>query len=773
MTQNEYGCLTSDMNVRPELLGITTLLAPFAQFTSSQRLVMFSNNLPQALVVNGCEPPRIMTGWEPIFAKYEFDKTVRDQNVEIISVIPKFQVGRGPMQVQSSPSFTVIYRGEEDNKIGYFEVSSYTKLHNGFGYMNKRLNHNNLMEHTYVPKDMKFTTAPNHDGNFYCQGFNANVAFLSAWETTEDAFVVSRSLQKKAEHKAIKTLDLMIPINNVPLNLYGTGDEYKCFPDIGELVRDDGIIVGFRERNEISVLSDMTANALMTPEFLHDELHHAPPGAEIIDVQVFVKPEQFKKLRNVDGTYSQLMKYAEQHNEYYNSIIKTYERIKHDGYSLRPEMNNLVTRCLGLAVNKTSPRIKLRSKKEEVEFMHLSITYCYTRKLSRGSKLTGRDGAKGVVSDIWEDAYMPVDKQGFRADILITPASVFNRMNPAQFYEQFFNRASICVQRKVAEMVKSKVWNMQEAYNYIIGYLTDVRTNYGKFVDQRMRSKYEEFVDQVITDGIYLVIPPFCKDIGPDKVRYIADKYGIEESPVTYIRTMPDGTKKTVTTTTEVCVGPKYLFLLGKIPLDQLNCVEIGYVSHFNTPAKSNSKYIKSQNPFGTTPIRLGEDETCNLVQAFGVEPVARLIGLYANSPVGVDMLEKTLLTAEQPSNIDRVNISTQDVINTNNNVAIFHHQMAAIGYSLNPEDCGDKYRVDRFPSSSELFPNLVSEYTDDEEEEDAGMVSCDTESDEQDDDNVPSMRQLADDAEIKDAPDDEELIEAMEGDIDDETEDD
>lgn len=746
----QYTDLTADMTVRPELLGLTTLLAPFAQFTSSQRLTMFSNNLPQALVLHGCEPPLISTGFEQKFAKYEYDKTVRNQAVEILAIVPKFQIGLGSSQIQSNPTYTVIYLGEEDHLVGYFDVCSYTKLHNGFGYMNKKLNTHQLRPNNYIPKEMKFVTSPNHDGNFYMQGVNGNVAFLSAWETTDDAFIISRRLQKAMAHTAIKSLELPIRPDEVPLNLYGTGEEYRCFPDIGDTVRDDGIIVAFRERNETTVLSDMTAEALMTPEFAHDNIHYAPPGAEILDVQVFVKPDVYKKMRGTDGTYSQLMKYAEQHNAYYTAIVDTYNKVKHLGYGLSPDFNNLVTRCMGLSIHRNSPRVKLRNKKEEVEFMYLSITYAYTRTVHRGFKITGRDGAKGVVSDVWENEDMPTDDLGFQADLLITSESGFNRMNDTQFKEQDINRGSEIIRMRVRKHLADGSWTIDQAYDYVMGYITDVRELYGHFLRERIHGADErvEFINDVLNKGIMLQIPPFCKDINPAKIIFLADKYGFQETPVTYTRTMPDGSRRVIRTETNCCIGAKYLFLLGKIPLDQMNCVEIGYINQFGTPSKNNSRYSKSQWPIGQTPIRWGEDETCNSAMSLGVDAVARLLGLYANSPRAINMMEQMLLTAEKPSAISEIPISTEEVIQSNNHVAMFRHMMGAIGYSLDEKDCGDQFREDRFPVDPAVFGMMGGDYPDgfvDEDEEDGIYPDID-DTEESEDDNVPSLKKIADD---------------------------
>ena len=80
-------------------------------------------------------------------------------------------------------------------------------------------------------------------------------------------------------------------------------------------------------------------------------------------------------------------------------------------------------------------------KKKIIEFIRITITYRYERKVQRGFKLTGRYGNKGVITDIWKDEDMPTDQQGFKADIIVDDQSVFNRIDlclqTVMFVEKF------------------------------------------------------------------------------------------------------------------------------------------------------------------------------------------------------------------------------------------------------------------------------------------------------------------------------------------------
>lgn len=384
--------MTSDMTMRPEFLGLHALLAPYVQYCSSQRLMMFASNITQALVIDGCEFPHIFTGYEHQIGKYEFDPSSRDQDAHIIAVIPKFKMNC--FESASMPSHTIIYIGMDDNKIHYVDVSDYNMLHDGFGFINKPLNTHNLTVNNVIPKDMKFMTSPNHDGEFYCMGMNANVCFMGEWGVTEDAVIISESFRDKGDNTAICQLKLNIDQDDIPLNLYGDDTTYKIFPDIGEQVREDGVLVALRGMNKTTFVSDMTNEALQSIEYLHDKAHNAVPGATILDVDVHINFDALRQLKNKETVYSQLMKYRDQHSYYWQSILDVYEKVNEQGYELSPEFNTLVTRCIGMLAPRkyVSKRLQLIDKREPVEFISVTITYGYKRKITLGSKVTGREG---------------------------------------------------------------------------------------------------------------------------------------------------------------------------------------------------------------------------------------------------------------------------------------------------------------------------------------------------------------------------------------------
>ena len=280
---------------------------------------------------------------------------------------------------------------------------------------------------------------------------------------------------------------------------------------------------------------------------------------------------------------------------------------------------------------------------------------------------------------------MAKDEEGMVAEVVIDPISVFNRMNPSQWIEQFFNRGSELVQMRVKEMIESapvghKPW--AQAYQYIIEYITDVHENWGKLVDGNNKGDKRAFVEEVIRDGIYLQITPFQKGIDQNLILKLAEKYNIRKSPVTYTIKDIHGNDQVVTTTYPVMIGQEYFYLLYKMP--HVRCPGIGYVNQYHTPIRA-SNMTKIQYPFSQTPIRLGEDEIRNITAVAGPNTAAHILGAYANSAPAVECMANHLLFDESPSQLQEIEVSVPEIIKTNSIVGVTKHIFSCMGIDITP----------------------------------------------------------------------------------------
>lgn len=678
---------TSDLTMSPKVVGSPLLLSPLAAHISSQRAKMFGSNLSQAMVVHGNEVARIQSGYENKYGRYCVDPTWREHDVQILDIIPKFSQLSNESGVIHNPEFTVIYKDVEtpDPTVGYFTVPDYVLLHSKFGYFTKKSNINELRPDSYIPKDMKFVEAPNHENQLYNLGVNANTCYMPLWGTTNDAFIVSESFRRKLEHTEIDQKVILIGTNYIPLNLYGDDENYKTFPDIGECVRDDGVIFAMREHTADSLIADITADSLRVPSGVHDEVYTAPAGARVLDVNIFINKSRFNELKSI-GTYAQFAKYQESLNVYYNNIIGCYNRYLREGLKISPQFASLVVQAKGRCYNGEFRDLVLYCKKEPIDLIYLVITYASSHGVTKGYKITSRDGAKGVISDVWPDEDMPSYQNGSQvvhADLLITGESPFNRLNTSQLYEQFINYSSDIIVQRCRDGL---IGDDEAQYNYIMNYIATVRPIYAELINEmygNTPASRAAFANTVRMQGIFFVLPPFCGTITPQMIIDVSNTFDIHHAPIWYHQYDENGNRYRVDVKDQGIIGSKYVMLLGKLPLDTLSAIEFGYSSQFNLPVKTTNADTKQQSMFGRTPGRYGEDETAILTMSLGPKTVCRLLGLYSNCLIAQDLLKKHLLTDPYPTRLDHIEMSDDDIIRQSINVKIFSHLFAAAGWRL------------------------------------------------------------------------------------------
>jgi len=664
-------------------------LMSFAQSVSSSRAEMFASQLKQVLLTSGSELAFIFTGTEYNFGEYENTRSRRTQNARVLEAIPKYSLyggsghNRGAFRINENPTITVIYRGEDDNQIHYFSVDTYTKGSNGFGYENVIKNKVMLQKDWHIPKEETIVTSPGHKDGMYGYGINANVAFMTLDETIEDAMLVSQSFADKMATTFVGSVTIPIGTDLYPLNLYGDETEVKFFPDIGETVRHGGVLCALRPVGKETFLADLDPSALLEPDHQFDKVYYLPEGAKILDVDVYI-PSKFGQYPK--HLFTQVEKYKEGMIQYYRSIAQVYAEYK-DRYPMSPEFNQLATTALTWlsAYNvrvKDAPfkrKMKVTNRRgRELDHVRIEITYAYQRPLSNGFKITGKDGSKGVVCKVIPNEYMPIDQQGFRCDLVIDPASVIARSNPAQFYEQAINRTSVFVQRKLSGLHPA---NTQLAIETLFDYYNDINPVYANIV-RRTKNTPEKLVkhlEDCIANGIYLMIPPFLNTIRPELLCYLQDKWGVVESPVTFTQTDYNGAPVgTFTTEHPVCIGSKYILLLCKIP-DPIS-PGVAFTNQYGTPMRAPID-MGIRSPISQTPARYGEDEhRLILMDLPDASQLVRMMGLQACSPIGVSEAIETILTHPTPSNISRIDITTEELVRTNVPVSLYHHQMATLG---------------------------------------------------------------------------------------------
>lgn len=686
MDKNAY---LSDLNVHPKYLGNPGLLSPFCQFDASARMAMVGNHYPQFVVTDDAEPPRWPTGYESKFGEFEFTSEPRNSDGHIIAVIPKFVSGDSDFR-RHNPCQTVIYLDDND-VVQYFDVKTYTALSKGFGYINKMLNQHELTPDTYIDRDMKFATSPNHNGGSWSLMSNVNTVYMPLPGTEEDSVVVSRSLTKQKTFTKIQTCKLLCSEDQIPCPIYGDSTNgWKFFPDIGEQVREDGILAAFRTVDKNSSFADLTYEELRNPQILFDDCILAEAGSTVLDVEIFTAHGVFPKIKEQD-MWSQAVFYQQQYYDYYHKIIDIYHDLEREGKKISPAFNTLVTNCKMFQLQRGRSGPKLLNKKAPIKFVMITITYMSKGLIFNGNKLTDNHGNKGVIGAVWEDEDMPTTSDGVRADLVISMDPPSNRGNYGQLYETGLSFAADEVMRNFILPAPTN----KERYDIIMDFIHEIRPNEAHRIEDKldqmsrtMPQVRDIFVEEFMARGkLGATIQPYCKTIGPELMLRLMNKYSLQRKPITYYIKDKKGRRRKYVSKCYNIIGEKLVGLLYKIPEVELSVVAYGYVNQFHLPMKPKSSEITNKHATRITPQRGGEDETANMAMVAGPIATARLYALNANSPVGGRLVQQTLLTSEHPTRIMRFPISTRELLESSANIGIAKHMLVAAGYEVLMEE--------------------------------------------------------------------------------------
>lgn len=668
-----------DLCADPRIAGGEPSQWPFIDKTAAQRGTMLCNALPQAMCIEGAELPIVYSGSEAVIGQYEYDTTERDEDITIRAVIPKYR------HYPEETTYTFIGVGHTSKKLTCFDLANYTKLSEGFGYRNTKINKHLLRPEVVLEKETKLYHSPSLNNGVYMQGVNLNCGFMSLTEAAEDAIIIADDKQDCFDTRAIYTDKGMISSTKIPLIRYGSEFEPKCFPDIGEYVNPDGVIMAFRSFNKSTIMSDLSLDSLRELD-LHDDPIMAPvaEGVKIEDIKIVINPAAARRMSKKPGIYAQFLNYHNQTMDYYKRVIDAYVRYGKD-VECDHKFNTLVTKAMamtGMECGRPATPLNPVLRKEPIDFIYYEITYSYVRKASNGSKFTGRDGSKGVMVKFWPADWMPYDEQGIRMDMIIGCETPVNRTNEGQLYEQFLGRGALLIRKRIetGEVPASK------AYDYVMGFLEDLWPYGANVYRQRIEARkggVEEFIGHILDDNLQIWLPPFLKHAGPDKMLSLEKKYDLQESPVTFTKLI-GGEEVTTTTNESVCIGPKYIYNLGKIPLDQLSAVEGSTISQHRLPIKPGMA-ARRRFPFRQTPQRLGEDELCIMSMSLAFSVVARHVGVAGMSPAAAQLLYDELMTRPEPTRLEYIDMTTEEIISKNVNIGLCRHTMGTCGIGTIP----------------------------------------------------------------------------------------
>lgn len=378
----------------PSLISVAGL-SPFMAFDSSSRLNMFCGHIAQSLVMEGATVRRTQSGIEREYAKYTH--AIRMPcNATIVKTIKKYPESFGVDNIKENPTVAVIYEDMDSPKrdIGVLMLERFHSTHQYFGFPYKyKPVVNQLIPGAQIPKGTIIADSPlvTDDGD-YKFGLEAQIALTTLPGVIEDGVIVSDEFCKRLTTYFYSHSNASWGKSRYPLNLYGDNNHYKPFPDIGDVVREDGLVFALRERNDFMAVTDMSPAALRNHR-IFDKLVYAQPGAKVIDV--IVHRGSAHKTNIPTGMEEQLLKYYNRSTQYYQSLLHEYHSLKgrrKEHLSITPEFERLLTDAVALTTN--DPKVRVQKVRRSIPIDEWSVEIVLESKIvpREGYKLTCSNG---------------------------------------------------------------------------------------------------------------------------------------------------------------------------------------------------------------------------------------------------------------------------------------------------------------------------------------------------------------------------------------------
>ena len=669
-----------DLEIREELVGLHSN-NPFIRETSSSRGYMSSSHLSQAIPIYHGDEKIVQSGLEKQFANNTFSKKI-DKDSRIVKIIPRYR-GLSSNTVNAVVEHLVIVENIETEEYDCIRIPYYNQTHVEFGF---KYNKNEDLINSLRPGDVIqggtiLADSPTvRENSGWALGANANLALIGLPETAEDGMIISDELAEKMSYDVYETKIISFGSDKFPLNLYGDENNYKPFPEIGELVNPDSVLCALREydtdlspalcsKKDVRQYDTIFDHCVYVngPGQILDVMGEKVTSGQVVDIKVFTSPKYKKDV--YAGTSTMLDKYVTSLKIYYQDIIDVYEEISKEHYAryknndikISPRFHRLIIESMAVC-GKASNKLSYLFRSDPLDLYMCSITLKFRRILCVGNKCSDSYGSKGVIIKRLDKSKMPfvVDEFGNKtyADIVMDPASLVSRMNVGRIYEHYFNdMARRCKALMVNDLggitniSKVKDDKVIKAFNTLLGLLQLIDTEqYPSYLEaSKDINKVREIVNEAINQEVFILYKitskkrPYQVVLDTMKTIYypkLLDAYMETEDGLIHFND-------------KVRIAPVYELVLNKTA-DNYLAAASAKLNHYNIPINAGS-VGKDRLPWRANAVRIMSETEGRLFLSYGSRKLIAELKDRASSVPTHREIYKNILDADIPTNIDHV----------------------------------------------------------------------------------------------------------------------
>lgn len=393
---NPYPSLYVHKELTPDLLSVCGL-SPYPGHNSSSRIQMFSSHISQKLNIRNPTEKYQQTGMEREFGKYTF-RIEAPENCKIIKIFRRFERTMDASSIEYNPQDVVIVQYDGTNTIDIIDVPRYFSAHQYFGFPYvEGPAASKVREQMSLEKGDVIADAPSVTPNGgYMYGRELNVAFMSHPSVAEDGLMICKDVLPDFAYPTYETRVVEFGAKRTMLNKYGTETTFKGFPDIGEYIADDGILMAFRTMDKRLAPAEQSIHAMMTVDNIFDKAIYAKPGGRIVDIRVRCGEDPGSNL--LEGQDDQIEKYRKATESFYTKILNEYRHLKrlNPNMKVTPRFGQFVFDALAIRNEVTNPRIKMLYKRAPLDDYRVEFVTETWNIPNMGAKFTDGYGGKRV-----------------------------------------------------------------------------------------------------------------------------------------------------------------------------------------------------------------------------------------------------------------------------------------------------------------------------------------------------------------------------------------
>ena len=661
-----------------DLIGVTALTIP--TYISSNRANMFASHTKQFVTLKHKELPHLRTNYEDVVGSHSSTLHRTKSEMRVVAKIDKFDFAPNAIY------FLFMYDEKED--MYHLEIKQAgVELNERFGYHVNNENMDKLKVGDVIPKGYTLHKSNSYDEeDLYGYGMNARCIWLIDDWTIEDAIKIRKGFCDKLISYEEETIDVSVNDNEYLRNLYGDEDTYKCFPDVGEELKNNMVCAKSKRVNS-QLLYDMKKSNLREISPLDDRIYYGK-GGRIVDMDIYCNKDIDDIPYNEQN--AQLIKYLINQKRFYEEVHDKCAEIRKSGSKYDDDIGFWFMRTKKLLDKDTVVR------RNNNEFSNIVMRFKLEREVGAtvGNKLSGRYGNKGVISKIVPDEEMPYDEDGVPVDIIMNALGVINRLVSMPLYEVAFNSAARDIAKTISEL---KTMDEKEALLFKFMSFFNDRGMYDKlkkYYAALTEDEKVDFYEDIKKYGVFISIPPLWeKEPLYDRLKRMYKEFDcIEPKKTLYINKF--GRK--IKMMRPIVVGDQYIIKLKQSSKKGFSARSLGFVNMKGLPDKT-SRMRDNLQIYSTTPIKNGIDDCNNMNIGVDSYDIAKMHLFYRNSVIG--RREWTKLLTDDPLDFEDLKVEAKY---TNRNVEILNAYLMCCGKGI--VFPGDKVYINEKSDTIETF---------------------------------------------------------------------